>query len=286
MSNRIVRFFGHGGGVAFYLIGAMLLVTAGSTALFASTAYRKLQRDVARMVFEDNMDLLESVQWSARSIDESIREAETAAEPPKDRPYLVISIEERRLWYRQAGQELFTTQVATGSGKTLVSESGSSQWKFDTPRGRLSVQSKEEAPAWVPPDWHFVEQANKRHLGLAKVAPGQPVVTSDGSVIAVRGDDVVRRRPDGSETVLEAQDGREIVADGKIIVPPVGTNQRRYEGVLGTHRLNLGNGYAIHGTNQPNSIGRAVSHGCVRVRNEDIDKLYEMVPVGTPVYIY
>jgi hypothetical protein len=286
MSNRIVRFFGHGGGVAFYLIGAMLLVTAGSTALFASTAYRKLQRDVARMVFEDNMDLLENVQWSARSIDESIREAETAAEPPKDRPYLVISIEERRLWYRQAGQELFTTQVATGSGKTLVSESGSSQWKFDTPRGRLSVQSKEEAPAWVPPDWHFVEQANKRHLGLAKVAPGQPVVTSDGSVIAVRGDDVVRRRPDGSETVLEAQDGREIVADGKIIVPPVGTNQRRYEGVLGTHRLNLGNGYAIHGTNQPNSIGRAVSHGCVRVRNEDIDKLYEMVPVGTPVYIY
>jgi L,D-transpeptidase-like protein len=286
MSNRIVRFFGHGGGVAFYLIGAMLLVTAGSTALFASTAYRKLQRDVARMVFEDNMDLLESVQWSARSIDESIREAETAAEPPKDRPYLVISIGERRLWYRQAGQELFTTQVATGSGKTLVSESGSSQWKFDTPRGRLSVQSKEEAPAWVPPDWHFVEQANKRHLGLAKVAPGQPVVTSDGSVIAVRGDDVVRRRPDGSETVLEAQDGREIVADGKIIVPPVGTNQRRYEGVLGTHRLNLGNGYAIHGTNQPNSIGRAVSHGCVRVRNEDIDKLYEMVPVGTPVYIY
>jgi hypothetical protein len=286
MSNRIVRFFGHGGGVAFYLIGAMLLVTAGSTALFASTAYRKLQRDVARMVFEDNMDLLESVQWSARSIDESIREAETAAEPPKDRPYLVISIEERRLWYRQAGQELFTTQVATGSGKTLVSESGSSQWKFDTPRGRLSVQSKEEAPAWVPPDWHFVEQANKRHLGLAKVAPGQPVVTSDGSVIAVRGDDVVRRRPDGSETVLEAQDGREIVADGKIIVPPVGTNQRRYEGVLGTHRLNLGNGYAIHGTNQPNSIGRAVSHGCVRVRNEDIDKLYQMVPVGTPVYIY
>jgi hypothetical protein len=286
MANRIVRFFGHGGGVAFYLIGAMLLVTAGSTALFASTAYRKLQRDVARMVFEDNLDLLESVQWSARSIDESIREAETAAEPPKDRPYLVISIEERRLWYRQAGQELFTTQVATGSGKTLVSESGSSQWKFDTPRGRLSVQSKEEAPAWVPPDWHFVEQANKRHLGLAKVAPGQPVVTSDGSVIAVRGDDVVRRRPDGSETVLEAQDGREIVADGKIIVPPVGTNQRRYEGVLGTHRLNLGNGYAIHGTNQPNSIGRAVSHGCVRVRNEDIDKLYEMVPVGTPVYIY
>ena len=97
---------------------------------------------------------------------------------------------------------------------------------------------------------------------------------------------MVRRAPDGSESVLTADEGREIVADGKIIVPPVGTNQRRYEGVLGTHRLNLGNGYAIHGTNQPRTIGHAVSHGCVRVRNEDIDRLYEMVPVGTPVYIY
>ena len=37
-SARVVRFFGHGGGVAFYLIGAMLLVTAASTALFAHTA--------------------------------------------------------------------------------------------------------------------------------------------------------------------------------------------------------------------------------------------------------
>ena len=102
----------------------------------------------------------------------------------------------------------------------------------------------------------------------------------------MRGDDVVRRGRDGSEIVLTAAEGREIVADGKIIVPPVGTNQRRYEGVLGTHRLNLGNGYAIHGTNQPQSIGHAVSHGCVRVRNEDIEKLYAMVPVGAPVYIY
>jgi len=286
MRDRIVRFFGHGGGVAFYLIGAMLLATAASSALFASTAYRKLQRDVARMVYEDNMGLLESVQWSARSLDQSIHQAETAAEPPTDRPYLVVSIDDKRLWYKQGGQVLFTTQVATGSGKTLVSEGGSSEWKFDTPRGRLTVQSKEEAPAWVPPEWHFVEEANKRHLGIARVEPGAPLRTADGSEISVRGDDVVRRGRDGSEIVLTAAEGREIVADGKIIVPPVGTNQRRYEGVLGTHRLNLGNGYAIHGTNQPQSIGHAVSHGCVRVRNEDIEKLYAMVPVGAPVYIY
>jgi lipoprotein-anchoring transpeptidase ErfK/SrfK len=48
----------------------------------------------------------------------------------------------------------------------------------------------------------------------------------------------------------------------------------------------MGDGYALHGTNQPASIGRAVSHGCVRLRNEDIAKLYDMVSVGTPVFIY
>ena len=102
----------------------------------------------------------------------------------------------------------------------------------------------------------------------------------------MEGNDVVRVLPDGRRNVLQATDGREIVVDGKVLVPPLGTTQRRYEGVLGTHRLNMGDGYAIHGTNQPETVGRAVSHGCVRLRNEDIAKLYAMVPVGTPVYIY
>ena len=56
--------------------------------------------------------------------------------------------------------------------------------------------------------------------------------------------------------------------------------------MLGTRRLDLGDGYGIHGTDHPESIGKAASHGCVRLRNEDIEKLYDMVPVGTPVYIY
>ena len=42
----------------------------------------------------------------------------------------------------------------------------------------------------------------------------------------------------------------------------------------------------IHGTTEPNSIGRAVSNGCLRMRNEAVMDLYEQVPVGTPVYVY
>ena len=42
----------------------------------------------------------------------------------------------------------------------------------------------------------------------------------------------------------------------------------------------------IHGTTEPGSIGRAVSNGCLRMRNEAVMDLYEQIPVGTPVYVY
>ena len=44
-------------------------------------------------------------------------------------------------------------------------------------------------------------------------------------------------------------------------------------------------GYLIHGTNKPWGVGRRVSHGCVRLYPEDIEKLFNEVPVGTPVRI-
>ena len=44
--------------------------------------------------------------------------------------------------------------------------------------------------------------------------------------------------------------------------------------------------YGIHGTNNPASIGKAVSHGCVRLYNEDVIIVYNQTPVGTPVNIY
>jgi hypothetical protein len=272
--------------VAFYLIGGMLALTAASSALFAHTAGLRLQRDVGRMILEDNTDLLEGVQGQVAAAQDALRQAERAAEPASGQEYLVVSTGERRLWHKKGDDVLFTTEVATGSGKTLVRDGGAGVWRFETPRGRLSVISKEEAPVWAPPDWHYVEQARKRNVGLVRLERGQAVSAADGSSITVSGNDVVRRDRDGRETVLEATDGREIVVDGKVVVPPLGTTQRRYEGVLGTHRLNLGNGYALHGTNRPETIGQAVSHGCVRLRNEDVARLYDTVPVGTPVYIY
>ena len=44
-------------------------------------------------------------------------------------------------------------------------------------------------------------------------------------------------------------------------------------------------GYGIHGTDEPGSIGTAASHGCVRMLNEDVIELYDIVPLGTEVKI-
>jgi len=53
---------------------------------------------------------------------------------------------------------------------------------------------------------------------------------------------------------------------------------------LGTRWMGLGyHGYGIHGTNMPLSIGKAASHGCIRMRNRDVEELFNLVEVGDPV---
>ena len=55
---------------------------------------------------------------------------------------------------------------------------------------------------------------------------------------------------------------------------------------MGVAAMTLRGGeYAIHGTNNPKSVGNFASHGCIRMYNADISRLYAMVPVGTPVIV-
>jgi lipoprotein-anchoring transpeptidase ErfK/SrfK len=55
---------------------------------------------------------------------------------------------------------------------------------------------------------------------------------------------------------------------------------------MGVAALTMRNGeYAIHGTNNPGSIGGFVSHGCIRMHNADVLDLYRRVPLGSGVYV-
>lgn len=58
------------------------------------------------------------------------------------------------------------------------------------------------------------------------------------------------------------------------------------ENVLGTHWLSLNApGYGIHGTWEPETIGKQATAGCVRLLNSDVEELFMLVPEGTPVTI-
>jgi hypothetical protein len=68
-------------------------------------------------------------------------------------------------------------------------------------------------------------------------------------------------------------------------VPPADSPERRVEGGLGAAAIYLGDEIAIHGTDRPELLGQRVSHGCIRLSNENAIRLFHNVQVGTPVMI-
>lgn len=86
--------------------------------------------------------------------------------------------------------------------------------------------------------------------------------------------------PSGAYTIVNRLSSPTYYAPGKV-VPPGPSNP------LGTRWLGLSRkGFGIHGTNVPGSIGRKVSHGCIRMRNRDIEELFAMVQVGDVVELH
>jgi lipoprotein-anchoring transpeptidase ErfK/SrfK len=83
--------------------------------------------------------------------------------------------------------------------------------------------------------------------------------------------------PVGTFTVQRRVKNPVYTHDGKTVQPGPGNP-------VGTRWMGLSvKGYGIHGTNQPNSIGKAASHGCIRMGKKDLEEMYEMVSVGDTV---
>ncbi|MBW3661449.1 MAG: L,D-transpeptidase [Gemmatimonadetes bacterium] len=197
-------------------------------------------------------------------------------------PRIVVSRGERYLWLLDGERVVFAARVAVG--RDTIFRYQDREWDFSTPRGVRTVRDKEPVPIWVPPDWHYLELAAERGLEPVRLEPGSVFRLADGSRIEVRGDQVGRVNQYGNFRPFRP--GTEIIFDGFVFIPPFGSAQRQVPEVLGTHRLILGDGYLIHGTPDEDSIGEGASHGCVRMRNADVEQLYALVEVGTPVYIY
>jgi lipoprotein-anchoring transpeptidase ErfK/SrfK len=197
---------------------------------------------------------------------------------------ILVSTAERRLRLVSGRDTVLDVPAAIGMGRDFVYEDR--RFRFETPTGRRRVLAKEESPVWTVPDWHYMEKATHQGLELVRLKKGDTIPLKDGSQLIVQDDQVGRLNQFGNFWAFEP--GMEIVFDGRIFMPPFGTAQRRVPEALGPYKLDMGDGYLIHGTNIFNeeTIGDAVSHGCVRLSNEDIDRLYHMVDAGVPVFIY
>jgi len=126
-------------------------------------------------------------------------------------------------------------------------------------------------------------------MNLAAI-PGQPAVAPQGQLSII-----VKI----TEHILELHSNGLLykkypIAVGRSETPtPIGDwvviwKSYRAGDIFGTRFFGLNvpwGGYGIHGTNHPWSIGRSISKGCIRMRNKDIEELFEWVPVGTPVRI-
>jgi lipoprotein-anchoring transpeptidase ErfK/SrfK len=257
--------FAHGGAGWMLIAGAVV-----ASILFAATSAfavnERFKRDVTVIAHTHDIRALDFLRdreaRGTRSLAQEVRtrDRELAEVADRDAPYLVVSLEEKRVWYIGGTDTIFTAPVAVGSGQTLT-VNGRTQ-RFQTPRGRMTITHKELDPIWVPPAWHFHRIAQRQGLRVVDMS----------------------HAPQNS--LAGYPPGKEIVRDGAIIIPPYGSPQRRYEGILGAAKLEMRDGYYFHGTQDEGSIGTAASAGCIRLRRDDILWMHENIPVGTEVFIY
>ena len=132
------------------------------------------------------------------------------------------------------------------------------------------------------PDNDDNEDDDSGRVVLVSLVDRQLAVIQDGEVIATFqvavGADVTPS-PTGEFKVVNRVENPVYYHPGVVI--PAGKDNP-----LGTRWLGLSEkGYGIHGTNAPKSIGHAASHGCIRMRNRDVEKLFTLVGVGDTVKI-
>jgi lipoprotein-anchoring transpeptidase ErfK/SrfK len=146
-------------------------------------------------------------------------------------------------------------------------------------RAMTQETPKQETPNRGPQQQVFVAGVAKR-LIVVSLEDRKLALVEDGQVKKVYPVAVGKPStpsPVGTFTIERRAANPAYNHDGKTVPPGPGNP-------VGTRWMGLSiPGYGIHGTNEPKSIGKAASHGCIRMARKDLEEFYELVQVGDTV---
>jgi len=137
-------------------------------------------------------------------------------------------------------------------------------------------------------DNHFYLYKNKQLVrdGMCSSGKNERLVLNDSPKEYVFHTPLgVRKVLTKSKNPVWAKPNWAFIEDG-MPIPPPGDPSRFESGTLGAYKLTLGDGYMIHGTIYKRFMGLSVTHGCVRLGDEDLEVVFNTLAVGSKVYIY
>lgn len=148
---------------------------------------------------------------------------------------------------------------------------------------------------FTPTDAYIVINTTDNHFYLYKgkqlIRDGMCSTGKNEKLVSEQGDNtfytpqgvrkVQRKQPDP----VWAKPNWAFIEEG-LPIPPLGDASRFESGTLGAYKLEIGNGYMIHGTIYKRFMGLSVTHGCIRLGDEDLEVVYNTMQVGSKVYIF
>jgi len=164
-------------------------------------------------------------------------------------------------------------QSALSQGTSTQTDLLAGKQPGSAPANQAKIEAESPAPLVTP--------ARQRQIVIS-IADRQLAVVEDGQVLKTYPIAVGARRtpsPDGDFVIINhAKDPT--YRHGDTEIAPGNNNP------LGSRWMGLSlKGYGIHGTNVQSSVGKAVSHGCFRMRKQDVEELYTMVQIGDTVTV-
>lgn len=176
----------------------------------------------------------------------------------------------RRITGQKADHKLSVMKSAALAAIFFILPAQSFALHINVPAARAALQKEHTLRASGSGQRQIIVSLPDRQLALledGKILKTYPV--------AVGAD--ISRSPEGDFTVINRLENPTYYATGKVIGPGKANP-------LGTRWMGLSRkGYGIHGTNVPSSIGQAASHGCIRMKQRDLEELFQLVSVGDKV---